>query len=67
MKHLTSEELHNAMSAALIEVRRRLASGELDGSGRFYTDEELAHGAATGRFTPEPHSNSEPKSEEPAA
>lgn len=34
--------------AALEEVSRRLASGELDGSGRFYTDAELAAGAATG-------------------
>jgi len=32
----------------LAEVTRRLESGELDGSGRYYTDEELAAGAATG-------------------
>jgi hypothetical protein len=48
MKSLTSEEIHEAMHWTLDEVRRRLASGELDGSGRFYTDEELAAGAATG-------------------
>ena len=32
---------------ALAEVSWRLESGELDGSGRFWTDEELAAGAAT--------------------
>jgi hypothetical protein len=32
----------------MAEVSRRLESGELDGSGRYYTDEELAAGAATG-------------------
>jgi hypothetical protein len=57
MKHLTSEELHRAVREALEEVDRELASGELDGSGRFYTDEELAAGAATGR---------RPKQKEPA-
>ena len=50
MKSMTSEEIHEAMHWTLDEVRRRLASGELDGSGRFYTDEELAAGAATGRI-----------------
>jgi hypothetical protein len=38
----------DAVDQALAEVSRRLASGELDQSGRFYTDEELAAGAATG-------------------
>lgn len=38
----------DAVHQALAEVDRRLASGELDGSGRYYTDEELAAGAATG-------------------
>jgi hypothetical protein len=41
--------MFDAIHHALNEVDRRLASGELDGSGRFYTDEELAAGAATGR------------------
>lgn len=49
MKKLNSDELHEAIHQALDEVDRRLKSGELDGSGRFYTDEELAAGAATGR------------------
>jgi hypothetical protein len=48
MKNLTSRELHEAIDQALVEVERRLASGELDGSGLYYTDEELAAGAATG-------------------
>lgn len=48
MKKLNSDELHDAIHQALNEVDRRLKSGELDGSGRYYTDEELASGAATG-------------------
>jgi hypothetical protein len=48
VKRLSSDELHDAIHRALAEVDRRLASGELDGSGRFFTDEELAAGAATG-------------------
>ncbi|MGD0938757.1 MAG: hypothetical protein ABR905_03520 [Terracidiphilus sp.] len=48
MKDLSSEELHKTIEQALNEVSRRLASGELDGSGRYYTDEKLAAGAATG-------------------
>jgi len=47
---------------ALSEVRLEAASGELDGSGRFYTDEELAAGAATGRTK-----KTSPESESPAA
>lgn len=45
---MNSREILNSIDQALDEVQRRLASGELDGSGRFYTDEELAAGAATG-------------------
>jgi hypothetical protein len=48
MKSMTSKDLHEAIRQALAEVSRRLASGELDGSGRYYTDAELAEGAATG-------------------
>jgi hypothetical protein len=47
MKTLDSDQLHDAIGQALAEVSRRLESGELDGSGRFWTDEELAAGAAT--------------------
>jgi hypothetical protein len=48
MNSMTSKDLHEAIRQALAEVSRRLASGELDGSGRYYTDAELAAGAATG-------------------
>jgi hypothetical protein len=44
---MTSREMLDAVDMALAEVCRRLESGELDGSGRFWTDEELAAGAAT--------------------
>jgi hypothetical protein len=47
VKKLSSRELHETIERALAEVDRRLASGELNGSGRYYTDEELAAGAAT--------------------
>jgi len=46
---MTSRQKLNAVDQALAEVSRRLASGELDGSGRYYTDEELEAGKATGR------------------
>jgi hypothetical protein len=45
---MTSRQKLDAIDQALAEVSRRLASGELDQSGRFYTDEEPAAGAATG-------------------
>ena len=45
---MTSRQMLVAIDQALAEVSRRLASGELDQSGRYYTDEELAAGAATG-------------------
>jgi hypothetical protein len=62
MSRRTSQEIHDAIRRGLDEVDRRLASGELDGSGRFYTDEELAAGAATGRPR-----KPETKAETPAA
>ena len=45
---MTSLQMLDAVDQALAEVSRRLESGELDGSGRYYTDEQLAAGAATG-------------------
>jgi hypothetical protein len=45
---MTSQEIFEAVDSGMAEVSRRLESGELDGSGRYYTDEELAAGAATG-------------------
>ena len=47
---MTSRQVLDSLDQALGEVSYRLASGELDGSGRFYTDAELAAGAATGKF-----------------
>ena len=46
MSDLTSEEILEAFDGALKEVHRQYAAGELDMSGRFYTDEELGEGAA---------------------
>ena len=45
---MTSQEIFEAIDSGMAEVSRRLESGELDGSGRYYTDAELAAGAATG-------------------
>ncbi|MGD0735815.1 MAG: hypothetical protein ABR976_11740 [Terracidiphilus sp.] len=45
---MTSQEIFEAVDSGMAEVSRLLESGELDGSGRYYTDEELAAGAATG-------------------
>jgi hypothetical protein len=51
---MTVQEIFDAVDSGMAEVSRRLASGELDQSGRYYTDEELAAGAATGtEQTPE--------------
>jgi hypothetical protein len=53
---MTVQEIFDAVDSGMAEVSRRLASGELDGSGRYYTDAELAEGAATGgkRTPPKP-------------
>jgi len=48
ISEMTVEEIFEAVDSGMAEVSRRLESGELDGSGRYYTDEELAAGAATG-------------------
>ena len=57
-----SRQFLDRFDQALTAVRREAASGELDGSGRFYTDEELVAGAATGH-----PKKPEPKAESPAA
>ena len=56
LKQMTSSEIHHAVRQVLEEVSRRLEAGELDGSGHYYTDEELAAGAVPGdkRWTAEP-------------
>jgi len=46
--NMTSRQRLNAVHQAMAKVDRRLASGELDGSGRYYADAELAADAATG-------------------
>jgi len=46
---MTIQEIFDAIDRGMAEVKRRLASGELDGSGRFYIDEELTAGSATGQ------------------
>ena len=51
MKNLSSRELHETIGQALTEVSRRLESGELDGSGRYYTDERAGGGRGDGRET----------------
>jgi hypothetical protein len=53
---MTSQEIFEAVDSGMAEVSRLLASGELDGSGRYYTDEELAAGAGLEgkRLAPKP-------------
>lgn len=41
IRDLTSDEIHAAFDRALKEVQRLYAAGELDMSGRYYTDDEL--------------------------
>jgi hypothetical protein len=48
ISEMTVQEIFDAVDSGMAEVSRRLASGELDQSGRYYTDEELAAQAATG-------------------
>jgi hypothetical protein len=48
MSEMTVEEVFEALDSGVAEVSCRLEFGELVGSGRSYTDEELASGAATG-------------------
>lgn len=64
---MTSRQLLDSVDDRLGEVERRLKSGELDGSGRFYTDEELAKGAATGGMKKREPKKPEPKAHKPAA
>jgi hypothetical protein len=53
MSGYTSKQIHEAFEWTMKEVHRRYAAGELDMSGRFYTDEELDEGAATEGRVPE--------------
>ncbi len=52
---MTPSEFFRAVDEGMAEVSAKLASGELDGSGRYWTDEELATGiAAEGKLNPIP-------------
>lgn len=55
METMTVQEIFEAIDRGMAEAKRQLASGEMDGSGRYWTDEELAQGAATsGIIQPKP-------------
>jgi len=62
MERMTSTELHDSLRKGLDELSRKLANGNIDGAGRFWTDEELERGAATSGSV-----ESRSKSEESAA
>ncbi len=52
---MTALEFFKAVDKGMAEVSAKLASGEIDGSGRYWTDEELATGiAADGKLDPVP-------------
>lgn len=55
MGTVTAQEIFRAIDEGMAEISSKLASGELDGSGRYWTDEELASGAAKdGKLDPVP-------------
>jgi hypothetical protein len=57
MENTTGQEILDAIDGGMREVAPKLESGEIDGSGRFWTDDELARGAATsGRLPSAPPS-----------
>ena len=43
---MTTEEIFKAIDEGMAEIAGKLASGELDGSGRYWSDEELTSGVA---------------------
>jgi hypothetical protein len=43
---MTAQEIFKAIDEGMAEIPKKLASGELDGSGRYWTDEELTSGVA---------------------
>lgn len=52
---MTTQEIFKAIDEGMAEVARKLASGELDGSGRYWSDEELSSGVAKdGKLAPVP-------------
>jgi hypothetical protein len=55
MGTMTSQEIFKAIDEGMAEIAGKLASGEIDGSGRYWTDEELATGVAKdGKLDPVP-------------
>jgi hypothetical protein len=52
---MTSQEIFKALDEGMAEVAAKLASAELDGAGRYWTDEELAAGEGkNGKLDPVP-------------
>ena len=43
---MTTQEIFKAVDEGMAEIAGKLASGELDGSGRYWSDEELSSGVA---------------------
>lgn len=57
MNNMTVHEIFDAIDSGMKQIAQKLETGELDGAGRFWTEEELASGAASdARLTPAPTS-----------
>ena len=55
MEAMTAQEIFRAIDEGMAEIQGKLASGELDGSGRYWSDEELSSGVAKdGKLEPVP-------------
>jgi hypothetical protein len=55
---MTAQERFKAIDEGMAEIAGKLASGEIDGSGRYWTDEELSSGVAKdGKLNPVPIDN----------
>jgi hypothetical protein len=58
---MTAEQRREAIERVLDDIPRRLASREINRTGRFYTDDELAAGAALdGKPSPSKSTKTEP-------
>jgi len=65
---MTAQEIFKAIDEGMAEIAGKLASGELDGSGRYWSDEELTSGVAKdGRLNPVPVDEQTNKKQAPAA
>jgi hypothetical protein len=62
-----SRQLLDSVDQALKEVDRRLASGEMDGSGRYFTEKQLTQRAARERLARKSQVKRSAKAENPAA